>query len=67
LILDNLTNRIESADKRTDLKPVYSFNAEHLWLAKERGRSAKAGRSQDINLWRDLNSRIQRELSAATP
>lgn len=32
LVLDNYDLRILSADKRTDLLPIYSFNAESLFL-----------------------------------
>ena len=62
LILDNLKQNIVSADQRNDLKPVYSFNAENLWLAKK-GRSQKAGSANDLNLWHNLNKRIADELS----
>ncbi|PCH54280.1 MAG: sulfate adenylyltransferase [Flavobacteriaceae bacterium] len=62
LILDNLTSRIQVASRRRDLLPVYSFNGSHLWMAKERGQGRRvAGGSQRINLWRDLNVRMQRE------
>ena len=37
LVLDNYNPRILSADKRTDLIPVYSFNAKSLFLAKSAG------------------------------
>ena len=62
LILDNLIPRIESASRRTDLLPVYSFNGKNLWMAKERGQGRRvAGSSQGINLWRDLTVRMQQE------
>lgn len=62
LILDNLTKRIQAASQRSDLLPVYSFNGSHLWMAKERGQGRRvAGGSQRINLWRDLNLRMQQE------
>jgi len=62
LILDNLTSRIKSASQRNDLLPVYSFNGSNLWMSKERGQGRRvAGGSQGINLWRDLNARMQQE------
>jgi len=62
LILDNLVSRIQPANQRTDLLPVYSFNGNNLWMSKERGQGRKvAGGSQRINLWRDLNLRMQQE------
>jgi len=60
LILDNLINKIKPASQRSDLIPVYSFNGNYLWMSKERGRGILGG-SQRINLWRDLNIRIQQE------
>ncbi len=62
LILDNLIQQISPANERSDLKPIYSFNAESLWLAK-RGVSQKAGNAQDLNLWRNLTDRMATELS----
>jgi len=62
LILDNLIDQIRPASSRTDLLPVYSFNGKNLWMAKERGQGRRvAGGSQRINLWRDLNVRMQQE------
>ncbi|EAU54685.1 transglutaminase-like cysteine peptidase [Mariprofundus ferrooxydans] len=60
LILDNLIPDIEPASRRTDLLPVYSFNGSNLWMSKERGQGRLVtGGSQRINLWRDLNLRMQ--------
>lgn len=42
LVLDNYDLRILSADKRTDLLPIYSFNAKSLFLTNA---SAGLGRS----------------------
>jgi len=42
LVLDNYELRIMSADKRTDLLPVYSFNAKSLFLTNA---SAGLGRA----------------------
>ncbi len=61
LILDNLEESILPASRREDLIPVYSFNGEGLWLAKERGRGKKVGTSSRISLWRDVKSRMKKE------
>ncbi|TLS68947.1 sulfate adenylyltransferase [Mariprofundus erugo] len=64
LILDNLVDRIKPASSRTDLLPIYSFNGSNLWMSKERGQgrmTAMEGGSQRINLWRDLNVRMDQE------
>ena len=58
LVLDNLITIIKPADKRKDLVPVYSFNGDGLWLAKERGKGRLVGSSQRIGLWEDLEKRL---------
>ncbi|OYD25983.1 transglutaminase-like cysteine peptidase [Oceanimonas baumannii] len=58
LILDNLKTEIMPATQRGDLAPIYSFNGEHLWLMKERGRGELAGESSRLSLWNDLRSRL---------
>lgn len=62
LVLDNLKPDIMPASERPDLAPVYSFNGQGLWLAKERasGKSI-AGGSSGISLWRDMMSRMGKE------
>ncbi|MET0085926.1 MAG: transglutaminase-like cysteine peptidase [Sedimenticola sp.] len=62
LVLDNLKKNILSATKRTDLAPVYSFNAEGLWLAKSRGGGKKVGTSKRISLWEELKARLAEEM-----
>jgi predicted transglutaminase-like cysteine proteinase len=61
LVLDNLMGAIKPATKRPDLKPVYSFNGDGLWLAKMRGEGQKMGSANELNMWRDLLVRLQRE------
>ena len=62
LILDNINKRIKPASERSDLRPIYSFNADNLWLARTRNEQLKAGKSDQLNLWRDLNARMSKEL-----
>lgn len=62
LILDNINKRIKPASQRQDLRPIYSFNADNLWLARTRNEQLKAGKPSQLNLWQDLNNRMRREL-----
>lgn len=62
LILDNLINSIKSADQRTDLVPVYSFNGDGLWLAKQREQGRRVSGSNRVSLWRELNARMVKQL-----
>jgi len=61
LILDNLTDRIEPASKRTDLVPVYSFNGQSLWRAKEFGEGRQVGSANNVNLWTSVIQRMRKE------
>ncbi|MBT5228963.1 MAG: sulfate adenylyltransferase [Methylococcales bacterium] len=61
LILDNLKPDIRKASLRKDLKPVYTFNGDSLWLAKARGRGQLVGKSSRLKLWVDLVRRIEQE------
>ncbi|MCK5359032.1 MAG: transglutaminase-like cysteine peptidase [Gammaproteobacteria bacterium] len=58
LVLDNLNDTIQTASKRTDLVPVYTFNADGLWLAKQRGKGKFVGDSNRLKRWNDLKSRM---------
>ncbi|SBS26066.1 hypothetical protein MAQ5080_00419 [Marinomonas aquimarina] len=58
VLLDNLDKTIKPAIQRNDLLPIYSFNAENLWLAKEKGRGQLVGGSSRLSLWTDLNNRL---------
>ena len=64
LLLDNIDKDVKPASLRKDLIPVYSFNGDSLWLAKELSSKGRlVGKSQRIGLWRKLLSRIQQEKS----
>jgi hypothetical protein len=54
-----MNKRILPASQRRDLIPVYSFNGEGLWLAKEQGRGRKMQGKNNNALWQDLNKRMQ--------
>ena len=56
VVLDNINKTLQLASKRTDLKPVYSFNASGLWQAKTKGET-KVG-SNNLKSWKDLMSRF---------
>ncbi len=58
-ILDNLTGEIRRGSERTDLIPVYSFNAEGLWKAVERGRGRRVGGAGRLHAWRDVLKRME--------
>ena len=59
-ILDNLITDIRPASQRTDLKPVYGFNSNGLWVG---GAAAPATKDPGAKLsrWRDLLQRAAAE------
>lgn len=62
LILDNLNRRIKPASARKDLRPIYSFNAESLWLARSRHEQQEAGDPGQLQRWREMLARLEPEL-----
>ena len=38
IVLDNIVKKMELATERDDLKLIYSFNAQGLWEAKNKGK-----------------------------
>ena len=64
LILDNLVGEIRPGSRRRDLIPVYSFNGDGLWRAKERGQGRRVGTASRLNLWRRLEDKMDLEEEA---
>ncbi len=65
-VLDNATDKILYGSERADLIPIYSFNADNLWMLS--GDLSKAGdlvkteaRQTAISLWVDLKKRISKQ------
>ncbi len=56
LILDNLNHSIRPASKRPDLTPVFSFNAEGVYV-----RGGHSGSVDRITRWQELLARMRRE------
>ncbi len=57
LVLDNLVSALRPASRRPDLRPVFGFNSEGLWVAGNRGPSVAAPTAR-LSRWRDLLSRM---------
>ncbi|MEO1926501.1 MAG: transglutaminase-like cysteine peptidase [Gammaproteobacteria bacterium] len=60
-VLDNLNKFILPADERKDLLPVYSFNAQGLWIAKQQGTGKKVGNKERSSLWVEFLKRFEKE------
>ncbi|XXD69886.1 transglutaminase-like cysteine peptidase [Pseudomonas sp. D2-30] len=59
LVLDSLIDGIQPASQRTDLLPVYSFNAEGLWLSGKGNK--KVGDTKRLSRWQDVLKKMQAE------
>jgi len=60
LVLDNINPRILPANQRRDLKPIYSFNGDGLWLAKAKGLGKQVKGKGGVSRWEDIVTRIER-------
>ncbi|MGE8153968.1 cysteine protease LapG [Pseudomonas vancouverensis] len=60
LVLDSLVDVIKPANQRTDLLPVYAFNAEGLWLPGAKGNQ-KVGDTKRLSRWQDVLKKMQAE------
>lgn len=58
-VLDNFNKKVLPASKRRDLKPIYSFNAQGLWMAKAKGLGKKVENSKGVSAWNNLVQRIE--------
>lgn len=59
LILDNLIGDVRIASRRTDLKPIFGFNSEGLWVGSS--DKSKGDSSAHLSRWRDLLERAKNE------
>lgn len=61
LVLDNINKRILKATKRKDLVPIYSFNGDGLWLARQRGKGRSvSGGTKKLKNWNNLLQRLNK-------
>lgn len=58
LVLDNINKEILPADKRSDLRPIYSFNGSGLWRSKQLSKGKKLGKADDVNMWAEMQKRM---------
>ena len=58
IVLDNVNKKLKLASKRRDLKPVYSFNANGLWQAKNKGKTSLKVGKNNLKHWKSLMKRI---------
>ncbi len=59
LILDSLVSDIDSANRRTDLQPVFSFNSDGLWVGNQ--AQPQIDPTARLSRWRDVLERMKQE------
>lgn len=59
LVLDNLIGDIRTASRRPDLFPIFSFNAEGLWVSG--ASSSSADPTTRLSRWRSVLERMREE------
>jgi predicted transglutaminase-like cysteine proteinase len=62
LILDNINKTILPASQRDDLLPVYSFNAQDIWLARNSEKKLKGSSQKSLPQWQAVHLKIRKEL-----
>ena len=60
LILDNADPQVLPANERRDLKPVFSFNSDALWIGDSR-QTTDVAPSSRLSQWRQMINRAQAE------
>ncbi len=66
LVLDSLMDDILPASQRSDLLPVYAFNAEGLWLTGQAGNK-RVGDTKRLSRWQDVLKKMTAEGFPADP
>jgi predicted transglutaminase-like cysteine proteinase len=62
LVLDNIVKEILPATKRKDLRPIFSFNGEKIYMAKMRGLGKEIPQGKvNLTKWTNLILKIKRE------
>jgi predicted transglutaminase-like cysteine proteinase len=61
LVLDNLISELRPASRRPDLRPVFGFNSQGLWVAGQSSGPAAADPTARLSRWRDLLGRMRED------
>jgi len=56
-VLDNLIDEVQPASRRSDLLPIFSFNADGLWTGATAAPAASA--TARLSRWRDVLARMR--------
>jgi len=61
LVLDNINQKILPSNKRRDLRPLFSFNGEKIYMAKQRGLGREVPKGKvNLKKWSNLILKIKK-------
>lgn len=61
LVLDNLTNHIQTLANRTMIEPIYGFNRRHFWVLDRFDHRTAAGNPDRLSRWQGIINRIRHQ------
>ena len=62
LVLDNIIKTIKPSTQRKDLRPLFSFNGEKIYMAKQRGLGREVPKGKvNLKQWTNLILKIKKE------
>lgn len=61
LILDSITSQILYASERPDLRPVYMFSEDAIWVTQDKAPPKEVIKGVQIHGWKELITRMQQE------
>ncbi len=67
LILDSLVKKILPASQRPDLLPIYSFNADGMWVSGEEEQDGPVNNGQGLDKWQDVLLRMRNQPGSYYP
>lgn len=59
LVLDNLSNTVQTLATRAELAPIYGFNQTDYWVVSAAAVRKKAGAASRLTRWQDLLERMR--------
>lgn len=60
LVLDSINPKILPATRRRDLKPIFNFNGDRIYMARQRGLGRELPQGKiDLDKWTELMNKIE--------
>lgn len=60
LVLDSINPKVLPANRRRDLKPIFNFNGDRIYMAKQRGLGRELPQGKiDLEKWTELMDKVE--------